>query len=120
MQGRDAELGGDDRKILIELDNFLNLVEYVLYLEEKGQIDSADRDALLQYWTELLQDADRSALRYYLSGYGYERVAKLAKVQNDTYLVLYGSLRRGLPQFTQLGLDTALEFLGSGLIRATR
>ena len=114
MLGCDQNLGEADRKLLIELDNFLNLVEYVLYLEQdKHQIDAEDRQALLGYWLGLITDPSRSAIRFYVSHYGYERITSLAQAKADIYVVLYGSLRRGQPQFRELGLDSALEFVGN-------
>lgn len=87
--GRVIELtvraGGDplktgERALLLELDNFLNLIEYVLYLEQdKGQIGSGDREALLGYWLEVIADAEHASLRDYVSQFGYERVARIVR-----------------------------------------
>jgi len=114
VQGYDSHLSEGDRKLLLELDNFLNLLEYLLYLEQdRGQIDANDRDALFGYWIELFKSPGYSAIRHYASHYGYERVAKLIAARNETLLLLYGSLRRGEAHFRRLGLDEALEFRGT-------
>jgi gamma-glutamylcyclotransferase (GGCT)/AIG2-like uncharacterized protein YtfP len=112
MQDCDRHLPPKDRKLLFHLDNFLNLIEYVLYLEQdRHQIGESDREALLGYWLNVLKDSRRSSLRYYAAHYGYERIAALTGTSGDTFLVLYGSLRWGQPAFVDLGLDKALEFL---------
>ncbi|MBV8686402.1 MAG: hypothetical protein JOZ90_06565 [Alphaproteobacteria bacterium] len=78
-EGREGELGQEERALLLELDDFLNLIEYVLYLEQdKKLITAHDREALLAYWIELVGDTEHAALRDYLA-YGYERLAKCVK-----------------------------------------
>ena len=117
MQNRDSELSATDRKLLLQLDNFLNLVEYILYLEQdRHQIRTSDRRALLDYWTGLIRNPSRSAIRFYASHYGYERISKLTADKQDpvkTYLVLYGSLRAGQKAFEELGLSDQLAACGT-------
>jgi hypothetical protein len=75
-----VQLKTGDRALLLELDNFLNLIEYVLYLEQdKGQISSADRVALLGYWLDVVADPTHASLRSYVARFGYERVAELVR-----------------------------------------
>ncbi len=63
-----------DRTILTELDNFLNLIEYVLYLEQdKKLLTAADRKALLAYWMQAV--GREPELCDYVSAYNYERLA---------------------------------------------
>lgn len=74
LRDEDEQLSKEDRSILIELDNFLNLIEYVLYLEaDKKLITPGDRKALLAYWIEIVGRG--TDMRDYLSRYGYERLA---------------------------------------------
>ena len=111
-QDYDDLLAADDRKLLLELDNFLNLLEYLLYLEQdRKQVDANDRHAIFGYWIDLFKSPPYAAIRHYASHYGYERVAALIGAGNDTLLILYGSLRRGQPKYAELGLDKALEFV---------
>lgn len=75
-QNQDERLAKADRSILIELDNFLNLIEYVLYLEaDKKLITAGDRKALLGYWIKVVGRGEE--IRAYVSNpdYSYERLA---------------------------------------------
>lgn len=75
LRDEDERLTKADRNVLSELDNFLNLIEYVLYLEaDKRLITAGDRKALLAYWIEAVGRG--TELRDYVSRYGYERLAK--------------------------------------------
>jgi hypothetical protein len=75
-RGEEANIGKEDRELLLELDNFLNLMEYVLYLEQDKKLISADdRQALLAYWIGLIGDEAHRPMRDYL-GYGYERLQR--------------------------------------------
>ena len=69
-----GQVSQTDRATLTELDNFLNLIEYVLYLEQdKKLLTAADRKALLAYWMQVV--GDQPELRTYVSDYNYERLA---------------------------------------------
>jgi hypothetical protein len=73
LQAKPAEIGQAGRTIL-ELDNFLNLIEYVLYLEQdKKLLTAADRKALLAYWIDVV--GREPELRAYVARYNYERLA---------------------------------------------
>lgn len=88
----------EERRLLKELDNFLNYLEYVLYLESMGHIETDDREAIFNYWTGVLADADHALVRLYCRQYGYERVAELVNRPDQpeqVLLAVYGTLRRG-------------------------
>lgn len=68
-----AAVSQADRTLLTELDNFLNLIEYVLYLEQdKKLLTAADRKALLAYWIDGVGRGPE--LRSYVANYNYERL----------------------------------------------
>lgn len=74
LQAEPAQVARADRKTLTELDNFLNLIEYVLYLEQdKELLTAADRKALLAYWMDAV--GREPELCDYVSAYNYERLA---------------------------------------------
>lgn len=111
VQGRDDQIIDADRKLLTELDNFLNLLEYMLYLEQdQKQIDENDRNALFGYWITLFRSPPYATVRHYASNFDYERVAALTGAAKGIFLLLYGSLRRDEPDFTKLKLAKALKF----------
>jgi hypothetical protein len=69
-----AQVDDAGRDLLTELDNFLNLIEYVLYLEQdKGLLTAEDRKALLAYWIGTVRREPE--LCAYVSLYNYERLA---------------------------------------------
>jgi hypothetical protein len=79
-KGDETRLGKEDRALLLELDNFLNLIEYVLYLEQdKKLMTKDDRKTLLAYWIGLV--CDHRPLRDYVSRYGYERLDKCVSAE---------------------------------------
>ena len=74
LETASGEIGQADRTLLTELDNFLNLIEYVLYLEQdKKLLTAADRKALLGYWIDVV--GREPELRAYVATYNYERLA---------------------------------------------
>jgi hypothetical protein len=67
----------EDRSLLLDLDNFLNLIEYVLFLEQDTRLlTSADRLALLSYWLGWMRKPERRRLRDYIEKFDYERLSK--------------------------------------------
>jgi hypothetical protein len=67
----------EDRALLLELDNFLNLIEYVLFLEQDTKLlNSTDRLALLSYWVCWMRKPEHQRLRDYLEKFDYERLSK--------------------------------------------
>lgn len=110
----------EERRLLKELDNFLNYLEYVLYLESMGHIETADREAIFNYWTGVLADDDHAAVRLYCRQYGYERVAELitpAEQPDEPLLAVYGTLREGEATLEPVGGRAALKLRGSCVLR---
>lgn len=76
----DAPVTKEERSLLLELDRFLNLIEYVLYLEQdKGLLTEQDRELLLGYWMKRIGGPTCSELRRYIDAYDYERLTKCLK-----------------------------------------
>ena len=79
-----AVIEAEERKTLIKLDNFLNLVEYVLYLEQDAKlIKEKDRRALLSYWLNAMRAPDKAVLQQYISKYDYERLAACVTSESE-------------------------------------
>jgi gamma-glutamylcyclotransferase (GGCT)/AIG2-like uncharacterized protein YtfP len=116
LLGRYLQISSDeDRRLVKELDNFLNYLEYVLYLEAMGRIDPTDRKAIFDYWTGLLADADHALIRLYCSEFGYERVAALVNAPNQPQrqlLAVYGTLRKGEKTLEPLRFLEAMKLRG--------
>ena len=73
----DAPVPKEDRALLLNLDSFLNLFEFVLYLEQdKKLLTSEDRNALLGYWTGWMGEPRHQRLRDYLREFDYEKLTK--------------------------------------------
>ena len=72
-----APVPKEDRSLLLELDSFLNLFEYVLYLEQdKNLLTPKDREALLGYWIRWMRVPGRQRLRDYLRNFDYQKLTK--------------------------------------------
>jgi len=93
---RHVEVGTDELRLLKELDDLLNYFEYVLYLEGQGHIKKSDRQAVFEYWFEIMSANERGALRRYSSFFGFERIAEELATSNIDYVAVYGSLMSGL------------------------
>ncbi|MGY6550935.1 MAG: gamma-glutamylcyclotransferase family protein [Erythrobacter sp.] len=101
------DFSAEERRLLRELDNFLNYLEYVLYLESMGHIETDDREAIFNYWTGVLADDDHALVRLYCRQYGYERVAALVNRPDqpaEPLLAVYGTLRSGVATLEPLGM----------------
>ena len=84
----------DDQVLLEQLDMLLNYFEHVIYLEQERHLTKQDRQAVFEYWFDLMQAPDRAAIRRYASWFGFERVAYALDCQTPGYIALYGSLRK--------------------------
>jgi len=92
---RHVPVSTEEIALLRQLDNLLNYFEYVLYLENEGQIKREDRQAIFEYWFDIMNDGRRASLRRYIAHFGFERVAAELKVEDTPYIAVYGSLRQG-------------------------
>lgn len=111
---RDSEITAVDG-----IDRLLNYLEHVVYLADNGHVKWRDSLAYFQYWFDLLSEAERGALRRYLVRFGYERLAKITHASQGEFLLLYGTLRSGERAYTDLGLEAALERVGTRRIKGT-
>lgn len=106
---RDVPLTDSDRDLLFELDTLLNYFEHVLYLENEGQLRTLDRQAVFEYWFDVMCEPERGGLRLYVQRFGFERVADVLKADGPQHVAVYGTLMEGL------GLDD-LPDLGEALV----
>lgn len=84
MNAGGTSISQDDRSLLLDLDNFLNLIEYVLFLEQdSGLLTSSDRLALLSYWLGWMRKPGRQRLRDYIHKFDYERLTKCLNVEEN-------------------------------------
>lgn len=116
---RHVPVGPEDLRLLKELDDLLNYFEYVLYLEEQGHITNPDRQAVFEYWFEIMSADERASLRRYASFFGFERIAEALTTSDIDYVAVYGSLMSGLAGRDAPDVTDSLEFCGPCEIRGT-
>jgi gamma-glutamylcyclotransferase (GGCT)/AIG2-like uncharacterized protein YtfP len=93
---RHVPITTEEMRLLQDLDTLLNYFEHVLYLELEGQIHQRDRQAVFEYWFDIMGSSDRASIRRYAAHFGFERVAQVLNAERDDYVAVYGSLRKGL------------------------
>jgi hypothetical protein len=71
----------DEEQLLGELDMLLNYFELVLYLEEKRRFPKKDRQAMLDYWLDLISEPHLEELRRYVVRFKFRRVARALEAQ---------------------------------------
>jgi len=103
----------DDEEVLLrELDTLLNYFEHVLYLEDEHQFSKKDRQAVFEYWFDLMMQSERASLRRYAARFGFERVARTLGAHKPEYVAVYGSLRQGFELPDSPKPDTKLRDRG--------
>lgn len=115
----------DERKRLCDLDLALNHFEFVLHLEEQGQISVRDRRALFGYWYEWLSAPSHVEIRHYIREYGYAAIARLlTKMQQEhlsscshPLIAVYGTLRENCSGKEEEELKKGMKPLGDCRIR---
>lgn len=102
---RHVPITTDEMHLLQDVDNLLNYFEHVLYLENEGHLSQKDRQAVFEYWFDVMSAPERASLRRYVSRFGFERVAKALSAGSLDYVAVYGSLRSGfaLPDAPDVG-----------------
>lgn len=113
LTDRDVELTDRDREILFQLDTLLNYFEHVLYLEREKHLKKRDRQAVLEYWFDLMSSDSCAALRRYTARFGFERVAHSLAARQPDYIAVYGSLMSGLDLEDKPELDGIARLVGS-------
>lgn len=104
----------DDKNVetLRNLDGFLNYFEYIAYLEKEKQLKRKDREALFQYWFDLIKSPEHSTLRRYLLQWGYENLVSIGKIQTDEYIAVYGTLMRGFGGQQENTVNKRWKYIG--------
>lgn len=118
----DLETTEDERRILCDVDSLLNYFEFILYLEEKGQISRADCEKLFAYWFSLLNKPSVGYLRLYCHRFGYEGICE--KITGESkcsdvpeFIAFYGSLMGDHGKQEELKIKGCLEAVGPCEIR---
>jgi gamma-glutamylcyclotransferase (GGCT)/AIG2-like uncharacterized protein YtfP len=102
---RHVPITAEETGLLLELANLLNHFEHVLYLEQERHLSLKDRQAVFEYWFDIMNAPERAALRRYVARFGFERLAKALSAGASEYVAVYGSLRDGfsLPDAPDVG-----------------
>jgi gamma-glutamylcyclotransferase (GGCT)/AIG2-like uncharacterized protein YtfP len=106
----------DEQALLEQLDMLLNYFEHVIYLEQERHLAKRDRQAVFEYWFELMQAPDRAAIRRYAAWFGFERVAYALDCRTPDYIALYGSLRKDAGIGDEPDLSERLKPAGTAII----
>lgn len=119
ITNRDIPINLNETNILKELDTLLNYFEHVLYLEQEKHLKSHDRQALLQYWFDLMSSDRCGGLRVYIANFGFERIQKELHCSPKMYIALYGTLMRGFNGLIESGAIDKVAFLKDCCIKGT-
>jgi hypothetical protein len=75
LHGMDV-LDDKDTAYALQIDNYLNYFENLLYLVECDHLTRRDLEAMYAYWLSLFSLDGNAAVRVYAATFGYERVAR--------------------------------------------
>jgi gamma-glutamylcyclotransferase (GGCT)/AIG2-like uncharacterized protein YtfP len=117
LTNRDVPRTDEEQEILQEIDTLLNYFEQVLYLEDNGHLSEEDREALFDYWFDVMRSRERGSLRRYCACFGWERLATRLNAQRFEYVAVYGSLMKGLQLDDAPNLAPYLERVGACTIQ---
>jgi hypothetical protein len=109
----------DEQALLEQLDMLLNYFAHVIYLENERHLTKQDRQAVFEYWFDLMQAPDRAAIRRYAARFGFERVAYALDCRTPDYIALYGSLRKQGGIGDEPDLARRLKPAGTAVIAST-
>jgi hypothetical protein len=95
LTNRDIPLKDDEIKLIVQLDNFLNVFENTLYYAKKKLVYGSDLDAILYYWFEIMKSPERGLLRRYLIDFGFRRIVERLELSKSDpqYIFFYGTMR---------------------------
>jgi len=68
-----ASITTTEEALLCELDTFLNYFEFILFLEKQHRVSRKDRQAMLEYWLNLLRQHEN--LKCYADKFKFTLVA---------------------------------------------
>ena len=112
MNDRHVPIDEQDVLVLDNLDCFLNYIEHVLGLERLGLMTTEERKVIFDYWPNIIGTDDQfAALRRYIAMCGYELISEELGLENTDYLIVYGSLMKGLSPDHQPTFTDALEYV---------
>ena len=113
MNDRHVPIDEADVLLLDNLDSFLNYIEHVLGMERQGMMTTEERKVVFDYWPNIIgQDDQFAALRRYIAMCGYELISEELGLDNTDYLVVYGSLMKGLSPDHQPDFMPHLDYVG--------
>lgn len=101
----------EDIELLSQIDDLLNYFEHIAYLEKEGHIKAKDRDAMFEYWFELLNQPKFAAIRRYASKFGFQGIATALDSTDEEYIMIYGTLMRDYDAHEELSLTDHLTYL---------
>lgn len=107
-----------EKQLLCDLDTSLNYFEFILHLESEGQLRNEDRQAIFNYWYELLAEPTQPSLRIYLRRFGYEKISDLLQARCEC-VAFYGSLMKDQGPQEKLLITGKLKLVGSCSIPGT-
>jgi gamma-glutamylcyclotransferase (GGCT)/AIG2-like uncharacterized protein YtfP len=113
MNDRHVPIDEQDVLLLDNVDCLLNYIEHVLGLERLGLMSEEERKVIFDYWPNIIgRDDQFAALRRFIVICGYELITEELGLEDVDYLVVYGSLMRGLGPDHQPDFTDRLEYVG--------
>jgi hypothetical protein len=94
-------LSEPDQHYALEIDNYLNYFENLLYLVECRHLTSRDLEAMYAYWLSLFALGENSVVRVYAATFGYERIARQAGGKEVARVSCQSELARDLEEQAQ-------------------
>jgi len=109
---RDVPLSSQEELLLGEFDTLLNYFEHLLYLEREKHLQRKDRQAVFEYWFDIMSSDNSAAIRKYAARLGFEDVAATLGANDTDYIAVYGSLMRSVNGDTMPKVDGLVEYVG--------
>ena len=109
---RDVPVSAEETQLLRELDTLLNYFEHLLYLEDENHLSTKDREAVFEYWFDLMSESPCGGLRRYAARFGFERLARALNAGETDYIALYGSLMASVGGQDKAELNSNLTYVG--------
>ncbi len=78
-----APTNPEEEQLLGELDMLLNYFELVLYLEDRRRFPKKDRQAMFDYWLDLMSEHHLGELRQYVARFKFRRVARALEASSS-------------------------------------
>lgn len=114
---RHIRLNAKEASDLAEVNNFLGYLDRLVELSQYGLLSKRERQTVFEQWPNSIASNDTfSALRRYIALSGYKTLASELELEDNEYVVFYGSSMKGLNPKHQPDFSSSLKFVGKVLL----